>query len=506
MFHLESHSKPKSGPGCLTATSGRKTSALIAAAAGAFLTLAAVATAHAEDVAICAGVNNYPGLRAGANLNGCVNDAKIFAKKLEQMGFHNPIVLADADANKQGILGKISGLKDRLHPGDRVVVFFAGHGTLSSSGESVLLPSDAQDASEDNDIQVKELYDAVKGLGDEVTKTIVLDSCHSGGMIRGVAGLRSFHNMKPRFYVRTRDLNKPAKSGKRDIKRWQETDTNGGDDLTNVVHDDHPNVHVTTEGGITYFTAAQKNEVANETEVGGEEHGLFTYYLVNALKDPGSLWKDVNADVSSKVWADTEYEQKPQLFPSSEMDRVVFGGTATPKPKPLGLDDIYALSNPDPSSISLKRFLKGSDPELAPVEVDSRNYFEIKVGKDGYLVVIGRDPSNTLDILFPKVPTAEGMMVHAGQVIRIPGNPAHYMTPDTAGTDGVKAILFGGAEKANAMVAPFEKPGGRDYKSLTVKSAARAWHEKGDEDDNSAIHFYTSEITTQIVAATGAGH
>ena len=478
-----------------------RTAGTVVAALAAMVALSISPAAHAEDVAICAAVNHYPNLRAGADLNGCVNDAQLFARKLGQFGFHAPIILDDSQATKAGILGKLSSLRGRLHAGDRLVFYFAGHGTLSSNGESVMLPSDAQDGSEANDIQVKDLYDAVKGVGgDDIQKTIVLDSCHSGGMVRGIAGLRGFKSLRPRFYVRTRDLNKPAK-GRRDIKRWQETDTNGGDDLTNVVHDnDTPGM-----GGVCYFTAAQKNEVANETEVGGEEHGLFTYHLVNALKEAGSLWKDVSAEVSGKVWGATDYEQKPQLFPSSMMDKVVFGGSATPKPKPLGLDDIYNLSNPDPSIVALKRYLKGANPEVAPIEVASKNYFEIKVGQDGYLIVIGRDPNKDLDVLYPKTPTPDSMRVHAGQVIRLPGNVTHYMIPDTAGTDGIKAILFANPDKAQAMLQPFKADAGRGYKSLKIKSAARAWHEGGSEETGE-VRFFTSEITTQIVPAVGAGH
>jgi hypothetical protein len=458
-------------------------------------------SAKAEDWAVCAGVNHYPHLRAGANLDGCVNDAKLFAEKLQQLGFHAPVILTDSQATKAGILSSITALKSHLHNGDRVVVYFAGHGTLATNGNAVILPSDAQDSSEINDIQVKDLYDAVKGLGGaEIQKTVVLDSCHSGGMIRGIPGLRSFHNLRPRLYVRTRDLDKSV-PGTPGVKKWQETSANGGDDLTNVVRDVNP----MGTSGICYFTAAQKNEVANETEVDGTQHGLFTYYLVGALQKSGELWRNVSAQVSGKVAGDTGYEQKPQLYPTSIMDRVVFGGTASAPAKPLGLDAIYNLSNPDPERITIKRYLEGSQPEQAPISVGSRNYFEIKVGRDGYLAVIGRDPTNQLDVLYPSTPTREALQVRAGQVIRIPGNVSHYMVPDAAGSDGVKAILFGSAEKALALLAPFKPATGDGYSSLTVEGASRAWKETADSNTGDD-HFYTSEITTQIVPAANEGH
>jgi hypothetical protein len=457
---------------------------------------------HAENCAVCIGVNRYPGLRAGANLTGCVNDARMFAGKLKQYGFAAPVVLADGTARKADILAKITAMKSRLHPGDRVVVFFAGHGTISSKGTAVILPSDALDGSEAHDLGVAELYRAVRGLGgDAIQKTVVLDSCHSGGMVRGLGGLRGARNLRPRLYVRTAALNVPSGDGVA-TKKWQETPSSGGDDLKPVVGE---TAATPDHGGICYFTAAQKNEVANETVINGDTHGLFTYYLVRQLKGGGDLWRDVNAAVSDKVGDESDYEQKPQLYPTSALDSPVFGGAAVAAPKPLGLDAVYNLSCPNPAAVALRRL-----PDHAPIAVGSKNYFEITVGRDGYLVLLGRDPKNQLDVIYPKTPKTSEMAVHAGQTIRIPTNAQHFLVPDTVGSDSLKAILFTSAAKAEAMLKPFlDSAGG--YGSLSVAAAKKAWQETEDAPvaatpaaSPSVNDFFTSELTTQIVAADTA--
>lgn len=466
--------------------------------------LLGIGSAHAEDYAVCIGVNQYTQLRPGANLRGCDADATLFADALRACGFSkgNIHILMDGAAKKKDILDAITAMKSHLRAGDRAVFYFAGHGTLSSRGASVILPSDARDDSEENDISVEDLYDAVKAVGgDDIQKTVVLDSCHSGGMVRSIAGLRRFKGRTPRFYVRSRDLNKPAShAGGRDVKRWQEVPVNGSDDLHTVVNDTDKEARAS---GICYFAAAQKDEVANETEINGTPHGLFTYYLASTLTAQGNLWRDVSASVADKVGEMTDHEQKPLLFPATYLDSVVFGGHAAPKPKPFDLADIYALSNPNSDAVVLERH-----PEYSPVAVGSRNnFFEIHVGQDGYLVVLNKDPNDELEVVFPKAGNEGAMEVHKGQVIRLPNRG--FMSPDTPGTDGLKAILFTHVGAANAMLKPFGSAD-RGFTRLKVKQAkqawkGRAWHEVNDGDSDTDT-FFTSEVATLIIDKEGMGH
>src|SRR5437016_5583666 len=91
------------------------------------------------DTAVVIGVNHY-GMLQHADLKGCVNDARAVAEGLRKYGF-KVVVLADDQATRQGILGAISQLKSSS--GERVVFYFAGHGTRGTNGRAVLLPSNA---------------------------------------------------------------------------------------------------------------------------------------------------------------------------------------------------------------------------------------------------------------------------------------------------------------------------------------------------------------------------
>lgn len=477
------------------AATGSRASARVVAAA--LMTVAGLAgTARAEDMALCIGVNEYPGLRPGANLGGCVNDATMFADKLRTLyGFRRPMMLTNSGANKQAILNAISSMKGKVGPNDRVVIYFAGHGTVASNGESVILPGDAKDNDENFDIQVDELYNAVKDLGSGGVKTIVLDSCHSGGMVRSAAGLRSFNKRTPRYYVRSRVLNQPASNPNtgRDIKKWQEDDVNDTDNLNDVIP--------SGATGICYFTAALKNQVANETDLGGQRHGIFTYNLANALTGRGELWQDLSSGVSERVMSATDNEQKPLLHPTTFLREVVFGGRGgapKPQPQPLGLDALYNLSSPDPSKVALRRF-----PDITPVPVGKATYFEITVGEDGFLLLLNRDPKGLLEVVFPKSPSVQALQVRRGQKIRVPSAQGRVVRPDTPGVDGLKAILFTNSDTAMAMLKPFLDNGG--FRAVPVASAVRAWKEDDDDKAAPTSSFFTSELSTLIVEGEGKG-
>jgi hypothetical protein len=452
----------------------------------AFTLCAAVLTApaFAADEAILVGVDKYPGLRPGSDLGGCVNDAKLIQSKLEKYGFKCTLI-GNEQATKDGILAALAAVKTRLKPGDEFVFYFAGHGTIASGGDSVVLTYSSKDNSESGDIGCSQLYTAVKSLP-VAAKTILLDSCHSGGMVRSVNRLKGDGKTKPRVYIRSLALTRGQG------KDWQKVRVNGPDDMTDT----------TKGGGVCYFTAALKTQVANETEIEGVRHGLFTYNLASKLNGERDLWSDVSAAVSAGVMEASDGEQKPVLAPVGFLQTKVFdggkGGPApnpgpnpgpkpgpAPQPKPAPdttLEKLYNLSCPDPSKVALKMM-----PEISPVQVGEQVRFTITVGQEGYLVLVGRDPEGKLALLFPES-GAEPVKVKAGDKISIPGAGDEAFTPSTAGTDGLKAILFTAPENAQAMISALS--GGEIDQNKT-----KEWK----KIKTKASPFYTSELITQIV-------
>lgn len=477
--------------------------------AGAFGMLAACAvSARADDAALCIGVNDYPGLRPGASLSGCVGDAKLMADKLKLYGF-KPILLTNEKATRSAILAAIHDLGKNVGPNDRVVIYFAGHGTRNSDGKSTILPADARDDNESFDIGCDEFYAAVKALPG--VKTILLDSCHSGGMARTQDGLKSWSRFRPRVYVRTTRLNAPAtRTASKGGGAWQEDDINGADDLKPVLEPNKPaaapaTTPVKPTGGKpatakpaapnepVYYTAALKTQLANETEWEGVPHGVFTWYLSQSLSGGNDLWQDIAKGVNKKVREETEDEQQPLLYPPTANTapalRLAAAPDAAPAEKPtpakLSPSELYSMTNADTTRLSLRR-----TPDVTPVLVGSKNAFEIKVGASGYLVLINRDPKKEVSLVFPAGGDVDAAKVMPGTV-RLPTKVNAYLKPDTPGADAVKAILFTSREAADKFLKSFTADG-----ALATDGAARkAW----DEEEVAPAAFYTSEIVTLIV-------
>ena len=80
--------------------------------------------------ALCVGINDYP--VAGADLKGCVNDAKAWAAMLiDHFGFDpkNITMLLDSQATKKRVLSEVDKLLAGAQKGDVVVFTNSSHGT-----------------------------------------------------------------------------------------------------------------------------------------------------------------------------------------------------------------------------------------------------------------------------------------------------------------------------------------------------------------------------------------
>lgn len=464
--------------------------------------LGAANIVFADDYVVIVGNDKYPGLKSGADLAGCENDANMFKGTINTYGVKGKYtVLINQQATKQNILAAINALRDKVKSGDRVILYFAMHGVRELDGRSAILPYNAMENDPKNDITVDELYDAVKALSN-ADCTVIADTCFSGGLVKGDRATRSFSNHRARFYVRSSDLDKSAKfSTGRDVKRWNEGEINGNDE----------NVEKFKKGGIVYYAATQKLQVSNEDVIGGEPHGFFTYYLCQALGGGMNLWRDVSSSVASKVSDATEQTQSPLLSPASCLEQVVFGSqggpSPDPNPEPFDMEKMYSISNPDPSALVLKRF-----PEYSPIQMSQGNYFEIKVQRDGYLLLLNRDPNQQLSVVFPRSVSGDstgktrgwkeqytfGMQVKAGDVIRVPNSTSKRMFPDTPGVDGLKALLFTDADAGFAMLQPFVSTVGK-LQDLSIDSARSAWKARAWHEDDIAKSIYTSEVITKII-------
>ncbi len=300
------------------------------------------------------------------NLDGSVNDAQAMADLLTspKFGFpaKNVVLLTDpapahpspgvellpaSDTSHDGILAAMQKyLVDTPQKGDTVVFYDASHGSLrvNSKGnkltvlvdgqyvhaDSTLVPSDAYKGGYDvRDREMTRIFNAALDKG--VHLTVIFDSCHSGGISRGIGPL-----------YRERAL----AFDPRDINEAPDAQANGQPVPSPTERTDNPAL---------VLSAAQQDQTAKEMPNGGpntEPHGAFTAALLQALQ---ALPADTPASVVyERVKAVLEGSNVPDEDPdldasAARRDQPLFGGAAAKSDK----IEAAALGTGDDGSISL---------------------------------------------------------------------------------------------------------------------------------------------------------
>ena len=138
--------------------------------------------------AVCVGINDYP--IPGADLKGCVNDARQWAGLLKdhyEFSGGDVRLLLDKAASKAAIIGALKDLVSGAKSGDVLVFTNSSHGTYvaDTSGDEVgydeaMCPWDIKD----NLVVDDDLRELFSGLTHGVHLTVISDSCFSGTVTR----------------------------------------------------------------------------------------------------------------------------------------------------------------------------------------------------------------------------------------------------------------------------------------------------------------------------------
>jgi hypothetical protein len=212
------------------------------------------------------------------NLDGAVNDATLMDQLLkDRFSFEQEdiVFLRNDQATRDQILHEFRAhLIDAASPGDVSLFYYAGHGSqvrnLASDEadqlDETLVPADSASGALDiRDKEMARLYRAALKKG--LLLTVVLDSCHSGGMSRGGWNASG----------KTRDLPPDPRP------------VNDPPDVDPVTGKKLPDA---TTMGMLFLGAAREDQPAGETTVverddsGGDteiSHGAFTAALAKAL-------------------------------------------------------------------------------------------------------------------------------------------------------------------------------------------------------------------------------
>ena len=279
------------------------------------------------------------------NLDGAVNDAQAMADLLTSPKFAFPanqvvlltnpaprqpragvLVLPAAETTREGILAAMQKyLVDLPLRGDTVVFYDASHGSLrvNSRGnkltllvngqylhaDSTLVPSDAYQGGYDvRDREMTRIFNAALDKG--VHLTVIFDSCHSGGISRGIG---------PKYRERVLAFDP------RDINEASDTLSNGEPLPGPTQRENNPAL---------VFSAAQQDQTAKEmplTDKAAEPHGAFTAALIETLEvlpanAPASL---VYQRVKAVLEGGNVPNQDPDMDATTARRRQpLFGGSA----------------------------------------------------------------------------------------------------------------------------------------------------------------------------------
>lgn len=266
-------------------------------------------------VALCIGINNYPGTQL--DLAGCVNDADDWAAALVGRGFETHRLL-DAQATKAAMAQGMHDVIAAAAPGDCVVITFSGHGTYvpDTSGDEIdgldegLCPHDIKTGGGALlDDEIHRMFSARKS---GVRLVLISDSCHSGTVTRAVPGDDDGDDVpRPRFLPMGNWL--PAEQLPRAASGRPAT-------TVAVSSGESPFVRAMARSDDVLFAGCREgpNNFSYDARFRGRPNGAFTHYALKALRTlpPQASYADWLAAVTPASLPTASYPQVPQLVGS----------------------------------------------------------------------------------------------------------------------------------------------------------------------------------------------
>jgi metacaspase-1 len=262
-------------------------------------------------VALCIGINNYPG--TDMDLQGCVNDAEDWAAELGKRGYSVQTLL-DSAATKKGMTAKMRSILGDARNGDSVVFTYSGHGTYApdldndeaDGFDEALCPYDIREAGALLDDEIHTIFAARKP---GVSLLLISDSCHSGTVTRAAKDETDIEGPKPRFMPMGNWLSDDRLPKRRDGSVAPSVAVTAGDSPFR-------GVLAQPEGDLLLAGCAEgPNNFSYDAKIGGRFNGAFTAYALKTLKTlaASKTYADWHAAIR-KYLPSASYPQSPQIF------------------------------------------------------------------------------------------------------------------------------------------------------------------------------------------------
>ncbi|HVO73889.1 MAG TPA: caspase family protein [Ignavibacteriaceae bacterium] len=222
-------------------------------------------------IGLVIGIDSYEGY--WPELENAVNDAEGIAEVLkENYHFDTVYTILDKEATRRNIIQKFEWLTRNVTKDDNLLIFYAGHGQFNKAlNKGYWVPVDANENSIADYISNNDVKTFIGGIPSKHT-LLITDACFSGDIFRGprTESIQFDPNNMERYYKEVyRKLSRVA----------------------------------LTSGGL--------EEVADE---GKDDHSVFTYYLIKALKENKLKYMDANQLFNEfRIAVTNNSEQTPML-------------------------------------------------------------------------------------------------------------------------------------------------------------------------------------------------
>ncbi len=405
--------------------------------------ITAASLANAADRALLIGINDYSAVAGAPILNGAVGDVdRMEAALTGAMGFpaDGIIRLTDGAATYDAIFANvIDRLVSETRPGDRVVLYFAGLGTVTRDGQPALLAHDGDALL--GQIPLPTLAEILDLIADREV-TVILDTSFGEGPIgtRGVG--RAAPDVEPTLGSNT-PLWNATTAGQH---AWEAIDRG-----------------VFTE----FWTQAVTTGVADRDSDGKLTNGEVLAHVANGLSN----------------WCD----ELPACLASGRGVTPVFSGDlaaplitlATPEPEPVKLDPLIAddgapLGYRETLGFVTDLFAPSNTADLSlaindgdTVRIGQFVTMRAEAAKPGALILLDIDPNGAIAQVYPSRLSPDGATeMTAGQSLVIPsgvsanGRPLRMRVSEPAGQGLLLALFIEGDLADLTQILPAGLDGG----------------------------------------------
>ena len=275
--------------------------------------------------ALCIGNNRYPAAW-GADLAGCVPDAKNLAAELQARGWGVTLLL---NASRNDIMDSAGKVIAAAGEGGSWAITFSGHGTQVPDvhGDETDGLDEASCCSDGNLILDDEWWKIFRGKPVGSSGFFLSDSCHSGTVARATKPLKQIVEdgvvIGTRKFVPYRVINPEA---------WATEGPTRDLDAPRLFSPVAEEGWGAKEGGarvpwpVLLMSGCQDDEYSYDAVINGRPCGAFTYTALWVLKNlkPGATFNEWFVAIRGKL-PSKQYPQTPRLIGSYLQKPALFG-------------------------------------------------------------------------------------------------------------------------------------------------------------------------------------